>query len=290
MQVSISTHKIYLEETEAPVFVEAKEINLFSQENENAEMNPLDKKYKGIVDADNVKNIFNVVSPNYKLIQHSEVYEEVKDAVQRMGMAAKLVNISTSEGARVRFELTFPDVQVGVGNAETGDLISLRIAIDNSYNATTGLRCIVFGHRKLDDSNLVVSDRLSRFYHKHTKGADVADISESILKGLKIFKDKIKKKWDKYYDTKVDPVKVRNLLRNSMGKCEDDKKKVKVADKYLKEMIREATLKSVTNQFEFYALAAKVLTHGHKSIDARDIDIIEMEKFIQSNISTIAIS
>lgn len=288
--VTITTHKIYLEETEAPEFVEAAEINLFSQENENADMNCLAHKYKGIVDADNVKNIFNVVSPTYKLIQHREVYDEMKESVQRMGMAAKLENISTNEGARVRFQLTFPDVQVSIGNAEQGDIINLRIAIDNSYNATTGLRCIVSGYRKLDDTNLVVNDRLSRFYHKHTKGADVANLGESLLKGLKVFKDKIQKKWDKYYDTKVDPAKVRDLLRESIGKDEDDKKKVKVANKYLESMLAEATKKNVTNQFEFYALAAKVLTHGNKSIDSRDNDIREMEKFIQSNISKIAMS
>ena len=284
MSNSITTAIVHsnLEMEQVPDLVQAKEISLYSQESVNAPYNSLAGRFKGIVDANNVETIFNVVSPAYKIAQHSEVHGLVIDALQATGFKCKVRTEQYNDGARMRVSVGFPDIMVKIDQ----EVITLRMAIDNSYNSTTGLRVVVSGERARDNVLLSIPDSFAFYYHKHFGGMDVNNIGPSIDKGVSIFLTKVKEKWEKYFHTKIDPVKARDFLEQ----CDRDKT---ISKKYLKMMLErmnlDATVKGlqITNQWLLHGLVSEILSKECKSKDTMERLMTTMDNKINSNISNL---
>jgi hypothetical protein len=270
-------------------FIEAKEISLFSQENTNAVHNPLAGQFKGICNADNPSQLFNVVSPGYKIAQHDEVYDIVTNAVSDLGLKANVVTEEMNEGARLRILLTFPDVNIKIGDPALNDIVNMRMAFDNSYNATTGLRGVVDGERLACLNGMKVPEGFARNYHRHTKGMDLTKLSETIEKGVDVFQTKIKERWERYYLTKIDPTKARTFLEQ----CLEDKV---ISQKYIQMMIQRMDFGGnveirgagqITNQWMLYNLITEVLTHECTSADTQDSFSRKMDNMVAKNLSNL---
>ena len=274
------------EETKQNRFVEAKEISLYSQENINSKHNALAPKYKGICNAANPEQIFNVVGMGYKIAQHDEVYDAVEATVRDLGLKAKVKTLELDDGARLRMQLTFPDLAIKIGDPQLNDLVSFRMTFDNSYNATTGLRGMIDGERLACLNGMKVADNFSTYYHRHTKGLDVNALIPTIEKGIEVFQTKIKDKWESYYNTKIDPIKARNFLEQ----CSEDKI---ISQKYLEMMIKRMDFGGsveirgagqITNQWMLYNLVTEILTHECDSIDTGDRFAKKMDTKINSSL------
>lgn len=277
------------DETTQPKFIQAKEIALFSQDGQDADYNALAGKYKGIVNADNPKQIFNVVGPGYKIAQHDEVYDIVTKTVKDMGLKTNVRVKEMNEGARLRLELSFPDIQIKIGNSAVDDIVNMRMAFDNSYNATTGLRGVVDGLRLICNNGMKVPESFARNYHKHTKGMDLSRLSTTIEKGIEVFQTKIKERWERYYLTKIDPNKARTFLEE----CSANKV---ISQKYLEMMIKRLDFGGdveirgagqITNQWALYNLITEILTHECESVDTQERFSNKMDLAVQRNLNSL---
>lgn len=281
---TMTNFNIDLTDCHASNFIDACEISLYSQFCKDSPINSLAGKYKGIVNANNHKQIFNIVGAGYKIIQHKEVFEVVHENLTNLGMNAKIRSYEVSDGGRLRLDVDFPDLQVRPSEAIQGEIVNLRIAIDNSYNGSTGLRCVVQGYCNQDGTVFTLPYRFAKFYHKHTQGADSNNMGMSLEKGINIYKTKVKELWDNYYNTKLDPQKVVDFLAESLEKASGSSSRI-IADKYMKEILEVARVKRVTNQWELFALVAKIMTHAGSSLDIKEKAISDMDKFISANVS-----
>jgi hypothetical protein len=275
-----------------PEFIRAKEIALYSQENQNSALNPLAHKYKGIVNEQNEKQIFNVVGTGYKIVQHDEMYDAVESTIKNLGLKAKIRTAEIGDGARLRMELTFPDIQIKIGHAEVNDVVNLRMAFDNSYNATTGMRCSVDGLRLKCTNGMKVPEGFAYFYHRHTKGLDVNSLIPTIERGVEVFQTKIKEKWDRYFQNKIDPNKARTFIQE----CIQDKT---ISVKYLEMMLRRMDfggdieirgLGQITNQWMLYNLVTEVLTHECNSLDMQENFMNKMDNKIETNLKNLVMA
>ena len=274
-------------ENQKPKFTVAQEISLYSQFNENAPVNALAPKYKGIVNADNHAQIFNVVGMGYKIAQHDEVYDAVEQTIKELGFRADIKTTLLNEGARLKLRVTFPDILINVGPREVNDIVNLRMTFDNSYNATTGLRGCVDGLRLRCTNGMQVPDRFAYSYHKHTKGMDINKLSLAVEKGIEVFQTKIKEKWERYAYTKINPDKARSFLQQ----CVEDKT---ISVKYLQMMLERMGsggnieirgAGQINNQWMLYNLVTEILTHECSSPDTQERFMNTMDNVINAKIA-----
>ncbi|MDB4330419.1 DUF945 domain-containing protein [bacterium] len=272
-----------------PRFLVAKEIELFSQDGTDASHNSLAHKYKGICNAANVEQIFNVVGKGYKIAQHDEVFDIVEKTVKEMGLKSEVKIKEMNDGARLRFTLTFPDINIKIGDPALNDIVNMRMGFDNSYDGTTGLRGIVDGERLACLNGMKVPEELVREYHRHTQGMDLTRLATTIEKGVVIFQTKIKERWDRYYNTKIDPNKARTFLEQ----CHEDQV---ISQKYLKAMIERLDFGGnieirgagqITNQWMLYNLVTEILTHECDSVDAQERQSKKMDDKINNNLASL---
>ena len=275
------------QDTTRPDFVVAKEIALYSQEDANSPYNSLAHKYKGIANEADVSQIFNVVGKDYKLLQHSEMYDMIEKTVLDLGLNAKIKSIQLNEGARLRLLITFPDIIIKIGQE---DSVKMMMAFDNSYNATTGLRAAVLGKRIKDHSLLYLGDSFSYFYHRHTKGMDANQIVPTMEKGVEVFQNKVKEKWERYYATKIDPVKAREFLQL----WHDEKV---ISQKYLQKIMERMGrginiqgIGTVTNQWSLYNVIAEVLNQECSSQDTTEASIKKLDDKVNANLKNLSMA
>lgn len=278
------------EEKKESRFMAAKEIKLFSQE-DSGNMNDLSSKYKGIVNAANEKQILNVVSPGYKIVQHDDLVDTVEKAIKERGLRAKTNILQMNDGARLRMIVTFPDLMIKIGDPALNDIVNFKMSFDNSYNGTTGIRTCADGERLKCLNGQKVPESFARYYHKHTQGLDLTNVGTTIEKGIDTFLTKIKDRWDRYYQTKIDPAKARLFLTDLV-----DKKVKGVAKKYLEEMLKRFDHGGnidirgegqITNQWMLYNLVTEVMTHTCDSVDVQDQATNKMDALINAKINSL---
>lgn len=277
-------------DTTHPEFITAKEITLLSRDGDGAQLNDLTGKYKAIVNADKVEQIFNIVGAGYKILQHEEMYSLVRETVKELGFKTSIKTIQMNEGARLRMVVTFPDIFVKIGPSSVNDVVTFRMSFDNSYDATTGLRTMVDGVRERTNSALILPDNFAHFYHRHTKGMDANNIRPTIVKGNENFLTKVKEKWEKYYLTKIDPNKVKNLFQE----LHDDKF---ISQKYLMAMLSRLSnevvmrgMGDITNQWSLYNLVSDVMNNECDSMDVQENAVKKIDDKINSSIKDLIIS
>lgn len=292
MNTTETNHFTDENETEQNLTV-AKSINLYSQENENADYNCLAHRFKGIVNAENPKQIFDVVGKDYKIIQHNEVYDKVIAKLKELGLRHEVKTTEFKEGARLRLVVNLPDLIINVGPREINDIVAFRMTFDNSYDSSKGLTAFMDGMRLACLNGQTVPDRFSKFYHRHTPGCDVNKMIDQIDVAVDRFQTKLKEKFDAYYNTKIDPSKARTFLEE----CKADKN-FKVSNKYLEEMIRKMDFggnvdisgeADLTNQWGLYNLITEVMTHDCQleNPDTREDFIRQLDNRMNRKLSSL---
>ena len=174
------------------------------------------KKWKGLVDADNVSQQWNIVGKNYKVAQHDDVADTVSKALEDLGLKPEVIPQVHNNGARLHIGLRFPEIKLGLGT----DTVSMVAYFDNSYDSTTGLRLEIGAYQ--DDCIIYIGGNYSKYYHRHTKGLQVSALERSISKGIETFQGKVKTQLESLVNTVVDPLALSGWLNDQINKVDDE--------------------------------------------------------------------
>jgi hypothetical protein len=259
-------------ETAKPNFVEATTVEIHSTK-DGSPMNFLGDRWKGIANAANTNEVFAIVGKEYKIAQHSEVFELVTDAIRDNSLNADVSILELNDGARIHGKIAFPDLKFDVN----GRTITMRMTFDNSYNYTTGVRMIVGALSERNGIVYYIRERFSTFYHRHTKGLDINDITKKVQKGVEVFQNKIQDKFNKYAATNINPAKIEDFINECIT---DDV----IPQTYLKSILEHS--RNANNQFDLYSASCEVLTKemNETSIDRQRELMAKMDDVIASKI------
>ena len=239
-------------------FPKAKEVQLFYNNNGATEQV---KAFKGLVNEDKPEQLFNVVGANYKVAQHDEVMQVVEKALADMGLQNEVFHDVMNMGARLRVNIRFPEIKLGIGN----DYVKMVSYFDNSYDYTTGLRYELAAYQ--GEYLIFVGGNFSKFYHRHTKGMNIHEVENTIHKGVEVFQSKIKAELETLAETAVDPIVFSGWLNGLIDKPEDEKSVIpKKHLETIKKAFHEerATMNSLWN---IYNLVCKTLGKQDLNID-----------------------
>ena len=257
-------------------FKRAKEIEIFDGNGKKWE------GMKGLVNEANELNRFAIVGEGYKVVQHQEVMDIIAKALEDLKLNTKTTTIEMKDGARLRINLNFPEIQHSIA----GEKLEMWASFDNSYDSSTGLRLEVNAYLPITETNLycseVVSEALNRYYHKHTKGLEVSMLEGTINKGVELFQTKIKAEFENLLSIPVNALQAKAFIQEMI-----EGKTVKTAKKYLEMVLESLNNPNVSdklhNAWGFYTLISRIFTKEVASIDTRKNNSREMLNRIKNN-------
>jgi len=217
------------------------------------------KSYKNVANEENEQESFSMVKNGYHVIQHEDVFNTVKEAIEDKNLNADVRPHCDykGDGGRLHIEATFPDISVDVEN--NGIQANMFCTYDNSYDGTTGLRLGVGA--KIGNTVLWVEG--ARYYHKHTKSVSVVEFEKQLEKGIKAFQDQIKNHFKAMFQTEVSQAAAEDFLITAM--------EVKgVSKKYVESIQSKVKQATIRNKWQLYKIVCEVITKEASSIDVRD--------------------
>ena len=243
-------------------FNQAKKINLYDHNG-----NLIDG-HKAVVNKNDEQQIFSVVSDNYQVVQHEEVIDTIERTLENLNLKYDKSVTELNDGARVRVEMVFPDIEVNIGG---GDVSKFRATFDNSYDCSTGLRLDIGAFRLICTNGLTIGERWGTYYHKHSKGLDIMMLEKSVKHGVDVFQTKIKGMFEDMARYEITPNEARGFLDNAV-------EKKLIANKYLEGMMNRLNYggsveikkdSQVNSKWMLYNLISEELTHNCTSLDAQ---------------------
>jgi len=212
--------------------------------------------FVGVVNEENNAEEFNVVSPGYKIIQHDEVNDTIKEVVSTLGLENHYEVYQLNDGARILVELVFPSYKFQVKNIE----VNLAVRFENSYNSTRGVAMQIFAVRKIGLIWYRYLEYYGGYSHKHTKGLDKNKLQDSLIKGL----EKVNLKFNEQFQTMVQKPISTGIVQDTLNNWLD--KKV-IAQKYLEVMKTNTT--PINDVWDFYNMVTEVINSEVTSIDQK---------------------
>lgn len=217
------------------------------------------KEYKNVANEENEQESFSMVKNGYHVIQHEDVFNTVKEAIEDKNLNAivRPHRDYNGDSGRLHIEARFPDISVDVEN--NGIQAQMFCTYDNSYDGTTGLRLGVGA----TIGNTVLWVEGARYYHKHTKSVSVVEFEKQLEKGIKAFQDQIKNHFKAMFATKVTQVGAETFL--------DDAMNIKgVSKKYVEAVLSKVKQSTIKNKWQLYKIVCEVISDNSSSIDVRD--------------------
>jgi len=242
---------------------EAQPINLYNKNGHQLE------NYVGVANKIDCEEVFNVVSPQYKIVQHGEAIDAVHTAFDELGLKTDVKLTEMNDGARIQMQILFPEFVTDIDRK--GDHIQMQALIDNSYNGTTGLRGAFGAFRLVCMNGMFVGDKVSSFYHKHTSGLDLYRLTQQMGKCISHYQDK--------FTTDLQSMLLKSLTpTESLALIDSIIKRKMIAAKYLeiaKNIIQYGgsfdikNIHDVSNIWKFYQVLTETITHHVQSADTR---------------------
>lgn len=240
-------------------YTQAKKIPLFNEHHTQLE------KYRGIVNAENIDQVFAIATKGYQVIQHDELVETVEKALTEINLKNSTRTVELNSGARIHVDISFPDNTLKIND----NTLSLNIAWDNSYDLSTGIRITVSGQDHKGTS-YYIPESYASYYHKHTKGLSMDKVKESLEKGINSFDKQV----SNYFNNLVNTTTTIDKAIVWLDKCLEDEV---ISKKYLEEMRkvleeRKAFTikdKEITNLWGLYSLISEVLSKSQASLESK---------------------
>lgn len=142
--------------------------------------------------------VLNIVSDRYQLVRHVDVFNAMEEAVNRLGIPVKNVEVSVGDRgglAKVTWRL---DRTLDIGNGGGPDNVDLRLIARNSYNymSLVGLQLGAF--RLICSNGLMIGRMIAKAAKRHVPSlkveAIVRDMAEMIAQQEKV--RSVWKQWD----------------------------------------------------------------------------------------------
>jgi len=164
-EVEQKLYKYLFPVTERKVFVE----------NEDNKIIPY-PAYKAITRADN-GNLISIQSDSYKVVSNAEIIKPLMDQLHNLD-SKWIIDPSHSfvNDQRMRLQVTFPDLTFNDGRSD----IALSLFLHNSYDSSEGVRAFWGAIRGICSNGMVFGKVLAKYYRKHTKGIQLANLKEQI--------------------------------------------------------------------------------------------------------------
>ena len=245
----------------------AGEIKLFDEDGRHL------KNYKGIINAEKRESLFSIVSKGYKVVQHDEVVDAVESCIQGLELSSDDRVIQMDNGGRIRFITKFPNITINIKN----EIYTMQMFWDNSYNLTTGVR-LILGVCTPRGRSLYLDSKLANFYHRHTKGIDLANLKRAITAGMATFLDNVAREFNDMIKTPMTMEKAINFLDT----CINEKVIASVYLETLKNELRKMPVDEMDSQWILYNLINSVLDERVKSIDTKERHINALNKKLKS--------
>lgn len=214
--------------------------------------------FKALVNATKPDQIFNVVSDSYKLAQHDTIVDSVNLALKNLGITHTTKASESQDGGRLLLDVRCENIKLEVGSR---DWITLQIQIQNSYTGVVGVLLSSGFFRCICQNRAIILEKLSGYYHKHTKGLELSAIEANIAAAVTAFQTRMRMDIEKMVATPVGYEKALSFL------VEASDKKV-VAEKYLTRMVDIISngtsiieRPNVENAFGLFNVISEVLSH-----------------------------
>lgn len=107
--------------------------------------------------------VISDVSPNYKLVHHSELFDMAGEYMKKIGPCA-VRYYQFNNGARLLAEYTFKDI---VADVRRGDVVGLKTYFANSYDGKSSIRLGVAGIRLACLNGMVVAGANKEASYRH---------------------------------------------------------------------------------------------------------------------------
>jgi len=132
----------------------------------------------------NTGNVFDIVSGKYNLVTHEEVVHDLLSSVPaEFGRTETEIKLYDA-GAKIRVDVTFPDIPEHVGEIKPGDKVDARVSAYSSYNRST-FHGVLTGAKQLVCSNGLVAFRSEEKKRRHINGSTIT--REQLTEEISVF-------------------------------------------------------------------------------------------------------
>lgn len=135
-------------------------------------------------------SFFDIVSDKYHLVTHEEVVHNLLASVPKEFGATQTDIRIFDKGAKIRVDVSFPEMPEHVGEIKEGDKVDARISGYSSYNRST-FHGVITGAKQLVCSNGLVAFRSEATKRKHILGSTVTSeqLTSNIVEFLTNFSE-----------------------------------------------------------------------------------------------------
>lgn len=200
------------------------------------------------------KKVSSIVSPQYELIQHSDVVSEVIESLQGLNLKG---TARVSDGGDVVFiDITFNDAKLFVTK---GEEFYQGIRIVNSYNKTTGIQVMPHLVRLACNNGMVMSVNFYKEFnvtHTSKLAKDFSQIIPVMLNTMVTNNDKFKQLVESCIGDSVEWDAMKTIIANLL-KCEKHQESVLG-------IINENGKKEKYSRWDFYCAITSYATHSDR--------------------------
>jgi hypothetical protein len=239
--------------TYAPVYIGQGEGEILSY---------LTSDYRAIVDTDNDKHVFSIMSNKYRIVQHSEALKLAEQAITKnpeFGEPTKKIAV-LNEGGKMEVKYTFPDVEVDITGR--GDKVNPQLIIRNSYDGGWKFGIMLGAFRLVCSNGLVIGKRIYMLKQMHYENLVLDRISIELENALHNFSIQTKI-WEKW----VDRVTTHEEFEDIVEKLNPSQKE---AQHIIDEVEKDTNLvKGKLTLWMLYNIITAMITHMTRSQNKR---------------------
>lgn len=207
--------------------------------------------YKAIVRQDEPETLYGIVSTNYMLIQHDDMYQWTRDiANQVYGKGNYNIDHKVQwNGARLYLKV------LGKSKHEIAkdDSVRLGFSVTNSYDATLGIWTEGFGFREICQNGMLFGkERFKLLKSLHTRAKESPKDVFPVLEG----------NITEIVDAQNEFLEVLEIAKNTSVDLEAVMKKVKMPKKYKDAIISNFQSKSGETVYDLYNEVTAEVTHN----------------------------
>jgi hypothetical protein len=167
--------------------------------------------YKAVRNVE-TEQIYDIVSPKYKLVRHEKVLKNVEEVLEKnpdFGSYSKHVFLY-KDGARMRTKYRFDDAQVVVKFRGKDDIMNPTLEVFNSYDRSCKHTVMLGAFRLVCTNGLVVGETFAKYRKRHMPDLYLEDVQHALKGGFTAL-DTQRQQWQDWTSTPLLPEKFEKV-------------------------------------------------------------------------------
>jgi hypothetical protein len=156
--------------------------------------------------------VFDIVSPKYKLVKHEKVLENVEEVLEtnkEFGHYERSVLLYKS-GARMRTKYRFPDTEVVVKFRGKNDIMNPTLEVFNSYDRSIKHTVMLGAFRLICTNGAVVGETFAKYKKRHMPDLYLEDVQSALKDGIGAIETQ-QQQWQEWTDVPLLPEKFEEV-------------------------------------------------------------------------------